>query len=154
MNQPVSPHTDTIPPHTDTVTPSTDPVPSCINQYRPILTWYKNSSSQYSKVRLSFVNLRWAQLYVSLVFQSITLSLLHPKATMKYDKHNLVLIAKTTPNNPCDLRAHLIFPSPTILTFSSHGLEDSNLADSDILPRHCRVEHLPLFLSRQQHHLS
>ena len=88
------------------------------------------------------------------IFQSITLSLLHPKATMKYDKHNLVLIAKTTPNNPCDLWTHLIFPSPTILTFSSHGLEDSNLADSDILPRHCRVEHLPLRLSRQQHHLS
>ena len=55
------------------------------------------------------------------IFQSITLSLLHPKATMKYDKHNLVLIAKTTPNNSCDLRAHLIFPSPTILTFLPMG---------------------------------
>ena len=47
-----------------------------------------------------------------------------------------------------------LFPSPTILTFSSHGLEDSNLAASDILPRHCRGEHAHLLVSYQQHHLS
>ena len=63
----VPPHSDTVPPHTDTVPPYTDPVLSCINQWQPILTWYKKNMSKYSNVRLSFVDLRWAQLYVSLV---------------------------------------------------------------------------------------
>ena len=67
--------------------PHTDPVLSCINQYRPIVT-IKMTLTLYgrrafhtfffpnSTVRLSFVDLRWAQLYVSLVFHCIALMVL------------------------------------------------------------------------------
>ena len=51
MSQPVPPYTDPIPPST--------------NQYRLLLTQYHYIS--YSKVRLSLVDLRWAELYVSQV---------------------------------------------------------------------------------------
>ena len=50
--QPVQPHTDPAPPFTD-------PILSCINQFRFFFP--------RSTVTLSFVDLRWAQLYVSLV---------------------------------------------------------------------------------------
>ena len=43
----------------------TDPVPPSTNQYCLLLTQYHHIS--FSNVRLSFVDLRWAQLYVSLV---------------------------------------------------------------------------------------
>ena len=53
-----------FPLHTDPVSPST-------NQHRFLLAHYHqyHDMSKYSKVRLSFVDLRWAQLYVSLVLQ-------------------------------------------------------------------------------------
>ena len=84
--QPVPPHTDPVPPNTnqhrfllnqcyhvltssDSYWPSiiiyqpalsyTDQEPPSTNQYRP--------ESKYSNVRLSFFDLRWAQIYVSLV---------------------------------------------------------------------------------------
>ena len=55
-----------------------DPVPSCINQFCSILNYWPSTNQyrllltqyhhiSYSNIRLSFVNLRWAQLYVSLV---------------------------------------------------------------------------------------
>ena len=59
-----SPHTDPISPRTNQLGPywlST----TKFNQYRLLLTKYHHIS--YSNVRLSFVDLRWAQLYVSLV---------------------------------------------------------------------------------------
>ena len=48
------------------VPPSTDPVQSSTNQYHLLLTQYHHIS--YSNVRLSFGDLRWAQLYDSLVY--------------------------------------------------------------------------------------
>ena len=48
------------------VLPYNDPAPPSTNQYRFLLTQYHHIS--YSDVRLSFVDLRWAQLYVSLVW--------------------------------------------------------------------------------------
>ena len=60
------------------VLPLTDPVPSCINQFCSQLIQYHHASTKYclltqyhhisySNVRLSFVELRLAQLYVCLV---------------------------------------------------------------------------------------
>ena len=48
------------------VPPNTDPVPPITNQYRLLLT--PQHFISYSNIRLSFVHLRWAQSYVSLVF--------------------------------------------------------------------------------------
>ena len=47
----------------------TDPVPPSTNQYRLLLTQYHHIS--YSNIRLSFVDLRWTQLYVSLVVSNL-----------------------------------------------------------------------------------
>ena len=60
-----------VPPHTDPVKPST-------NQYCLLLTQYHHIS--FSNVRLSFVDLRWAQLYVSLVSLLLFLLTLPGKA--------------------------------------------------------------------------
>ena len=46
----------------------TDPVPPSTNLYRLLLIQYRHIS--YSNVRLSFVDLRWAQGYVRLVFEN------------------------------------------------------------------------------------
>ena len=68
------------------VLPFTDPVPSCINQYRPILTQYHQISTstafywpstiifhiQMSDYPCPPVDLRWAQLYDSLVLTTTT----------------------------------------------------------------------------------
>ena len=52
------------------VPPGTDPVPSYQTPNMDLtcdVSFYKNDMSKYSNGRLSFVDLRWAQLYVSLV---------------------------------------------------------------------------------------
>ena len=79
MNQPVPLRTDPVLSYTTStalyctsttkykpVPVHNDPVPPSINQYRRVLTQYHHIS--YSNVRFFFVDLRWAQLYVSLVF--------------------------------------------------------------------------------------
>ena len=64
-----------VPLHSDPVTsywyilPSTDPAPPSTNKNRLLLNQYHHIS--YSNVRLSFVDLRWAQLYVSLVIYGL-----------------------------------------------------------------------------------
>ena len=99
--QPILPYTDLVPPNANqysliltqhrqlltctafywpstvtyqTVPLHTDPVPPSTNQYHPILAQYRQyyDMSKYSNVRFSLVDLRWAQLYVSLVWPFIS----------------------------------------------------------------------------------
>ena len=81
---PISDLFNLIPKYFLPLPPSTDPVPPSTNQYRPILTqchlgptstafYWPSTITYLIHVRLSFVDLRWAQLYVSLVLDCVDL---------------------------------------------------------------------------------